>query len=66
MVGEISPMRGGGHRFGVYRNRVLRGRSGWKRDEVTGEWGELRNGELHNLYSSRSIIRMMKAMRMNI
>jgi hypothetical protein len=29
-----------------------------KRDEVTGGWRKLHNEELHNLYSSPSIIRM--------
>jgi hypothetical protein len=31
-----------------------------KRDEVTGDWRKLHNEELHNLYSSPSIIRMIK------
>jgi hypothetical protein len=29
--------------------------------EVTGDWRKLHNEELHNLYSSPSIIRMMKS-----
>jgi hypothetical protein len=33
----------------------------WKRDEVTGEWRELHNEELRDLYSSPSIIRIMKS-----
>jgi hypothetical protein len=45
------------HRLGVFENRVLRRILGWKRDEVTGEWRELHNQELHDLYSSSSIIR---------
>jgi hypothetical protein len=36
---------------------------GPKRDEVTGEWRKLHNEELHNLYSSPSIIRIMKSQR---
>jgi hypothetical protein len=40
---------------------VLRRIFGPKRDEVTGGWRKLRNEELHNLYSSPSIIRMMKS-----
>jgi hypothetical protein len=32
---------------------------GPKRDEVTGGWGKLHHEELHNLYSSPSIIRMI-------
>jgi hypothetical protein len=37
---------------------------GSKRDEVAGGWRKLHTEELHNLYSSRSIIRMMKSRRM--
>jgi hypothetical protein len=48
----------------VFENRVLRGIFGLKRDEVTGGWRKLRNEELHNLYSSPSIIRMIKSRRM--
>jgi hypothetical protein len=33
-------------------------------DEVTGGWRELHNEELHNLYSSSSIIRIIKSRRM--
>jgi hypothetical protein len=31
---------------------------------VTGDWRKLHNEELHNLYSSPSIIRMIKSRRM--
>jgi hypothetical protein len=34
-----------------------------KRDEVTGGWRKLHKEELHNLYSSPSIIRMIKSRR---
>jgi hypothetical protein len=44
----------------VFENRVLRRIFGPKRDEVTGGWRKLHNVELHNLYSSPSIIRMIK------
>jgi hypothetical protein len=37
---------------------------GPKRDEVTGDWRKLHNEELHNLYSSPSIIRLIKSRRM--
>jgi hypothetical protein len=42
----------------VFENRVLRTVFGPKRDEVTGDWRKLLNEELHNLYSSPTIIRM--------
>jgi hypothetical protein len=35
-----------------------------KRDEVTGEWRKLHNEELHDLYYSPSIIRIIKSRRM--
>jgi hypothetical protein len=50
------------HRPREFENRVLRGILGPKRDEVTGGWRKLHNEELHNLYSSPSIIRMTKSM----
>jgi hypothetical protein len=43
---------------------VLRRIFGPKRDEVTGEWRKLHNEELHDLYSSPSIIRITKAGRL--
>jgi hypothetical protein len=43
---------------------VLRRIYGPKRDEVTGEWRKLYNGELHNLYSSPDIIKQIKSRRM--
>jgi hypothetical protein len=39
---------------------------GPERDEVTGGWIKLHNEELHNLYSSPSIIRMIKSRRMRM
>jgi hypothetical protein len=44
------------HRLRVFENRVLRRTFEPKRDEVTGGWRKLHNEELHNLYSSPSII----------
>jgi hypothetical protein len=44
------------HKLRVFENRVLRRIFGLKRDEVTGGWGKLHNEELHDLYSSPSII----------
>jgi hypothetical protein len=43
---------------------VLRRIIGSKRDEMTGGWRKMNNEELHNLYSSPSIIRMIKSRRM--
>jgi hypothetical protein len=48
----------------VFENRVLRQIFGPKRDEVMGEWRKLHNEELCDLYSSPSIIRIIKSRRM--
>jgi hypothetical protein len=48
------------HRLGVFENRVLRRIFGPERDEVKGEWRNLHNEELHDLYSSPSIIGITK------
>jgi hypothetical protein len=48
----------------VFENRVLRRIFGPKRDEVTGEWRKRHNEELHDLYSSPTIVRMIKSRRM--
>jgi hypothetical protein len=47
----------------AFENRVLRRIIGPKRDEVTGGWRKLHNEELHDLYSSSSIVRVIKARR---
>jgi hypothetical protein len=47
----------------VFENRVLRRIFGPKRDEATGGWRKLHTEELHNLYSSPSIITMIKSRR---
>jgi hypothetical protein len=52
------------HRLRVFENRVLRRIYGPKRDEITGEWRKVHNGELHILYSSADIIRQIKSRRM--
>jgi hypothetical protein len=48
----------------VFENRVLRRIFGPKRDEVMKEWRKLHNEELRNLYSSPSIIIVIKSRRM--
>jgi hypothetical protein len=52
------------HRLRVFKNRLLRRMFRPKRNEVTGGWRKLHNEELHNLYSSQSIIRMITSRRM--
>jgi hypothetical protein len=47
-----------------FENRVLRRIFGPKKHEVTGGCRKLHNEELHNLYSSPCIIRMIKSRRM--
>jgi hypothetical protein len=47
-------------------NRVLRRIFGSKREEVAGDWRRLHNEELHNLYASPNIIRMMKSRRIRM
>jgi hypothetical protein len=52
------------HRLRVFENRVLRRIFGPKTNEVTGEWRKLHNEELNKLYSSPTIVRVMKSRRM--
>jgi hypothetical protein len=52
------------HKLRVFENRVLRRIFGPKRDGVTGGWRKLYNEELHNLYSSPRIIRIINSRRM--
>jgi hypothetical protein len=47
-----------------FENRALRRIFGTKRKEVTGGWRKLHNEEFHDLYSSPSIIRLIKSRRM--
>jgi len=53
----------GGRRLKVFENGVLRKIFGPKRDEVTGDWKRLRDEELHVLYFSPNIIRVIKSRR---
>ena len=43
---------------------MLRRIFGPRRDDVTGEWRRLHNGELNDLYSSPNIVRVIKSTRM--
>jgi len=45
----------------TFENMVLRRIFGTRRDEVTGEWRRLHNEELNDLYSSPSIVRVIKS-----
>jgi hypothetical protein len=48
----------------VFENRVLRRIFGLKKDEVTGGWRKVHSEELHNSYSSPSIITIIMSRRM--
>jgi hypothetical protein len=49
------------HRLSVFENRVLRRIFGPKRENVVGNWRKLLSEELHNVYASPNIIRMIKS-----
>jgi hypothetical protein len=51
------------HRLRVFEKRVLRRIFGPKREE-DGSWRKLHNDELHSLYSSPNIFRVIKSRRM--
>jgi len=51
-------------RLKLFENRVLRRIFGPKRDEVTRKWRNLHNEELNDLYSSPSIVGVIKSRRM--
>ena len=50
-------------RLRVFENRILRRIFGSKRDE-NGQWRRLHNEELHSLYRSPVIVRVMKSRRL--
>jgi hypothetical protein len=52
--------------YSIYSSVVmgLRRISGPKRDEMTGDWRNLHNEELHKMYSSPNIFKMIKSRRM--
>jgi hypothetical protein len=51
------------HRLRVFENRVLWRISGPKREE-NGSWRKLLNDELHSLFSSPNIVRVIRSRRM--
>jgi hypothetical protein len=53
----------GEHRLRIFENKVLRRIFGPKR-EVDESWRKLQNDELHSPYSSRNIVRVIKARRL--
>jgi hypothetical protein len=48
----------------VFENRVLRRIFGPIREEVAGGWKRLHNEEIHNVYASPYIIRVIKSRKM--
>ncbi|KDR20683.1 hypothetical protein L798_05094 [Zootermopsis nevadensis] len=58
-----SPTQREEHRLQVFQNRVLRRIIGSKRED-DGAWRKLHNDELKNMYSSPSIVRVIKSRRM--
>jgi hypothetical protein len=51
-------------RLRVFENRVLRGIFGPKREVETGELTRLHTEQLHDLYASSTIVRVIKTRRM--
>jgi hypothetical protein len=52
------------HKLRVFGNRMMRSIYGPKGDRVMGGWRKLHTEKLHNLYSSLSVIRIIKSKRM--
>jgi hypothetical protein len=50
----------------VFENRVLRRIFGPKGEEVAGSCRRLHNEELHNLYASTNIVRVIMSKRMRL
>ena len=47
----------------VFENKVLRKIFGPKRDDQSGKWRRLHNGELNDIYGKSDIIRIVKSRR---
>jgi hypothetical protein len=54
------------HILRVFENRMLRRTFELKRNEVTEAWRKLHNEDLHNVYFSPSIIKMITSRRMRL
>jgi hypothetical protein len=52
------------HKLRMFKKTMLRRIFGLKREKVAGGRRKVHNEELHNLYSSLGIIRIIKSMRM--
>ena len=52
------------NRLRAFENRVLRRIFGPKRNDVRGEWRKLHSEELHDLFCSPNIVRVIKSRRM--
>jgi hypothetical protein len=52
------------HKLSIFENRVQGSIFGPKREGLVGGWRRLHNEELHNLYTSRNVIRVVKLRRM--
>ena len=48
-------------RLRVFENRGLRRMFGPKRENLTGEWRQVHNAELNDMYSSPNIVRVIKS-----
>jgi hypothetical protein len=53
-------------RLRVFENWVLRRTFGRRKEEVTGGWRKLSNGEVNDLYCSHNILRVIKSRRMRL
>ena len=54
------------HGLKMFLNMIMRKVFGPKRDDITREWRRLHNEELHDLYSSTNIIRVIKSRSMRL
>jgi hypothetical protein len=52
-------------RLRVFEGKVVSKVLGLRRREVTGDWRKVHNEELHDLYSTPGIMRVMTSPRMN-